>query len=67
MKKQYKTQEQLERTIEEALFDYQHTQDPRARDEYHLIIQTAAQDYYTVTGDWYHRPIGNKSRKENNV
>ena len=32
-----------------------HTRDEVAMDKYHLIIETACQDYYVVVGDWYRR------------
>lgn len=65
------TAEELARTIEEALFDYQHTPDLKAKEQYNLIIQTASQDYYTLTGNWYHHieksePINNVSSQQEN-
>lgn len=61
--KQYQTPSELKAIIEESLWMYEHTPDPTAKQQYKLKLITATQDYYVVTGDYFHRQLeGNKMR-----
>jgi len=53
MIKDLRSRYDLSNTILAASWLMKHTNDMVAVDKYHLIIETATQDYYVVTGDWY--------------
>ena len=53
MKKQLRSRQELGDIILGATWLMKHTRDDNAKENYHLMVQTAAQDYYVVVGSWY--------------
>lgn len=57
MRKEYKTPKELSNLIEDGFRGLQQTSNIKEIERYKLQIVTSAQDYYTVTGCYYHRNL----------